>query len=257
MKRGVEARRRPTRAAARIGRVTPEQTADPVPELRVMMVGRSRTRKGQGEQLARRGSLGATFCVAALTAGSALASPCSELPRVDDPARPLTVGVPHIEVEARAGSRIRKGRAALLVDAPYEALRGVLSDPERLGDIVPALRSARIVKTTPDTRHVRQVLGLPFPLRDRTYTVEVREIETSGCFVSTFDYVPGTGNIKSATGRWVLTERGRTTSLLVYEVAADPGGLVPAWAANWAARRALPGTVRAVAGAAQANSARP
>lgn len=165
--------------------------------------------------------------------------------------------VPQVSIEEHEDRRIRTVRAVRRVDAPLAAVRDILTDHERLSDYSSSLRRAQILESEAETPgaqlRVRQELNLPFPLRDRFYILHVEDVlMASDCFESRWTSVPGSGNIEYTQGRWEILARGSNAVLLAYVAEADPGGWVPAFAANWAARRAVPEVLEKVAAAAEA-----
>lgn len=202
--------------------------------------------------------LGLLLALAARAPATAQApreEPCSALRALSlEEREALQSGALHVTLEAQPNRRIKKGSAIRQVRASASELARVLSDHEQLATVLRSVRSAEVVSVEATATLVRQVLDLPFPLRNRHYTIRISDSEAKNCYQSSWSYVRGSGNINDTTGRWEVLEIEPGTSLLAYLVAADPGGMVPAWAANWAAKRALPGVVHDVASAAESRA---
>jgi hypothetical protein len=92
-------------------------------------------------------------------------------------------------------------------------------------------------------------VDLPFPIANRHYEIEVEQARyddaASPCWESHWHYLPGSGNINDNHGHWELLADGDAT-WLAYVAYVDPGGKMPAWTANWAARQALPRMIDSV-----------
>ena len=57
--------------------------------------------------------------------------------------------------------------------------------------------------------------------------------------------------VKVNEGSWEVTPKADGKSHVVYRFAADPGGMLPAWAANYGNRRGISGTLEAIEKEAQ------
>lgn len=186
-------------------------------------------------------------------AATSLSQGCNSLRGLESEGRStIDRGKTFVALEAREGERIKRGLAVRRVAAPLAAVRDVVLDHERLPELSQALKSARITGEDGSATLVRQVLDLPFPLRNRRYTLRLEASEHEDCFESSWTYVAGSGNIADTFGRWEILRLEPGVVLLAYVATADPGGWIPAFAANWAARRALPEVIGNVAAAAEA-----
>ena len=91
---------------------------------------------------------------------------------------------------------------------------------------------------------------MPFPIRDRRYTVRVRTdaVETGAGtrWRARWSYVEGSGNIRESRGSWALIPVNPESTLVIYRLRTDPGGRLPAWIVDFAAPRALKRVLSAV-----------
>jgi hypothetical protein len=93
-----------------------------------------------------------------------------------------------------------------------------------------------------------QSLDLPRPLGDRSYEVLARSgVERSGAppgeasvWRTSWDLVPGSGNLRLQRGSWTLVELAPGRTLALCRLVVHPGGMVPAFAINRTAARAMP-----------------
>ena len=164
-----------------------------------------------------------------------------------------------VDLEDRPNRRTKRALVLREIKASLGVVAAVLNDHERLPDLVSTVRAAQVIDRDERTVRVRQVLDLPFPLRNRRYTIEIETALSDDCFESSWTYVEGSGNIRGSAGRWEVLSQDRGNVLVAYVIHADPGGFVPGWAANWASKRALPEVVESIGDAAedQAMSAPP
>lgn len=89
----------------------------------------------------------------------------------------------------------------------------------------------------------------PFPARDRDgqFRVHNRVTDVDGqrSFVSSFDYIEGSGNMEDMFGYWVLRSYGPDGehTLVKHVLNVDIGGWLPDFLVTWATRRTLPETI--------------
>jgi hypothetical protein len=139
-------------------------------------------------------------------------------------------------VEVTAG-QLNHGRVVGTVDGDATAIMRVIRDCEGTARWFPDLLEARLVAEHSDGYRCAGVTDLPWPLADRTWTIDVR---VSGD-VARFALVPGTGNVVVMEGRYALTERSDGRTEVDYEAWVDIGVWVPEFVVAWATRRVLPG----------------
>ena len=176
-----------------------------------------------------------------LSAASALAGPepCSNSALL----RPGEVRVELISVE---GSSTKEGCAIALVDAGVEPIAAVLRDVDAYEEFMPLVKESSSSESATGERLNTLHLNLPFPIRDRHYTVRLFESSVGdGSWSLSWTYVLGSGNIEDTRGSWLLEPRAEGT-LVTYRVSTDPGGMIPNWAYSRVSRRTLPAVLRAV-----------
>ena len=137
-----------------------------------------------------------------------------------------------------AGRRIREGCAAGVVEAPLQAVRRVISAAAEFDEFMPRVILSEVELVSPGVYLNAQVLDLPFPLRDRRYTVRVESgrVEAGGAsgWQARWTYVEGSGNIRDSRGSWTLIPLDAERTVVVYRVFTDPGGSLPAWVVDLA-----------------------
>lgn len=148
-------------------------------------------------------------------------------------------------------SKIKKVRAYGVVDAPPRTVYGVVTDYYNDKQAkMPHCRRVEPLKQEGDQTWVEFDLDLPWPLRDRIYTVvntdrpEVRDGET--IYVSTWEYEQGSGNINDTHGVWEFLPFGENQTLIHYTAYVDPGTPLPAWALNAATKHSVPAIIETV-----------
>lgn len=147
------------------------------------------------------------------------------------------------------GSAIKEGKALGLIDAAPERVFQVVTDLEAFPEFMPHVRQSTVEPQADGSLVNYQYLDLPFPIRDRYYKIRVvhrvEETHRGRVWRSSWTYLPGSGNVVENYGAWTLRDYGGRT-LALYQVFTDPGGWIPAWAANRASRQTLPDILRAL-----------
>ncbi len=153
------------------------------------------------------------------------------------------------------GSSIREVRIVADVDAPARAVRNVVADHERAPETIPRVAEARVVAREGNVAWVYQRLDVPV-IRDRDYTTRVIEepLEDSGGYRIRFEASTDRGpppregvvRVERVRGAWEFLPVGGGRTRVTYTVAVDPGGIIPAFVANIAARTAVPDVIRAL-----------
>jgi hypothetical protein len=151
-----------------------------------------------------------------------------------------------IKARQRSGTAIREIWAEGVINAPVQDIQATMMEPDRFRHFMPYVKEARqIGPVEPDgTRFVYTRIEPPI-VSSRDYVVKVTLVESvaadgTGSFrnkwVSAHDRLPTRHNIvrlKVNDGGWVITPRGDgSTSYAVYKFAVDPGGWIPAFAAD-------------------------
>jgi len=151
-----------------------------------------------------------------------------------------------VELHEVASSPIKEGCAIGWVPAPVDEVLEVIWNAEAYEEFLPHVADSSVAVGSGGEVLNTQVLALPFPIRDRHYTVRLeRQSTADGGAEVRWTYVAGSGNVDETRGSWRLDAEGDST-WVTYRVLTDPGGMVPKWAANRAARKTLPDVLRAV-----------
>ena len=154
-------------------------------------------------------------------------------------------------VETRAGGgRVNEGCGVGVVEAPLQAVREVIDAAADFDEFMPRVLESEVEPVAPGVYLNRQVLDMPYPVRDRRYTVRVATgaVETGlgPGWQARWTYVPGSGNVRESAGSWTLIPVSAERTVVVYRLRTDPGGRLPAWLVDLAARRSLRQVLQAV-----------
>jgi ribosome-associated toxin RatA of RatAB toxin-antitoxin module len=162
---------------------------------------------------------------------------------------------PRIELEPEQGGGVRRGWAIATVAAPAALVYEVVTDHGAFATFLPYVRDSEVVENETGAVIVFQRVDLPFPIQDRTYSIEVQEHQTEiggvPCRESAWSYIEGSGNVDANEGRWEVLALGPTATLVAYTALIDPGGHIATWINNWATRQAIPRVIDAVRSEAQ------
>ncbi len=160
-----------------------------------------------------------------------------------------------VEVRERSlpGTRVREvvgvatfaGRAADYV--------AVIDDVAGFPRFLPRVREARVIESGPGGEQVAYVrYELPWPLEPRDYVTRRIIEQTLGpdgggeyrnrwtALPDRVPPAPGVVRLQKNDGFWHVAQFGPRTVRLEFGCAADPGGALPAWAIDTAAREAVP-----------------
>ncbi len=133
-------------------------------------------------------------------------------------------------------------------EAPYPMLTAiaVLADVENFPEWVFQCHSARLMPEVADDLAYIYIKGI-WPVSDRdgvarttitqdplTLTTEIRSVAARGLV----DEVPGTVRIPELDNRFVFEQLPDGWTRITFETRVDPGGMIPAWLANFVATRA-------------------
>lgn len=160
-------------------------------------------------------------------------------------------------------------RAEGTMAAPAWAVREVVLAPSRFEGVMPYLAEERVLSVARCAPGATALPGCksavvydrfsPPVVGDREGAIRVDLLEDAlaagGVFREAFALVPGGPSRPGAVrmvadrGGWLLRADGGRTRF-VYEIATDPGGLVPRWLADRANRRSVPDMIAAVERAA-------
>ena len=141
------------------------------------------------------------------------------------------------------GEEHRAGLAARVLPHPPDRVLRAVADADHWAEWVPFLtRSERRGGEGAAAGRPRWELAfdLPFPLRDRHYSMRL-EISEGGGPRRTVSWasIPGSGNVASARGSFTLSPRGPAGTLVVFRTATDPGDATPRFLLERALRESL------------------
>ena len=164
-----------------------------------------------------------------------------------------------VRSRTRPGTSVRDLWAEGELNVPAQDIQAALMDNERYPAFMPYCTESRFVgETEPDGgRHVYTRLELPF-VAPRDYVVKMHVLQLlstdgKGAFRNKWEAVPdflperqGTVRLRTNDGGWTVLSRGPSKSYIVYRFSVDPGGMVPAFAANMANRTGVRDTLKGV-----------
>ena len=139
-----------------------------------------------------------------------------------------------------------------VVDAPAQQVLDVIMDFNHYTDFMPNMSASEIVSQDGQDYVCSGITDTPWPMDDRIWTINAwagaRDIEGISALVSTWDYVPGSGNLEDTEGYWLLLPWGDDGSktLVRYYLMADLGTWLPDWLLNWATENMLPSMITAI-----------
>jgi carbon monoxide dehydrogenase subunit G len=167
------------------------------------------------------------------------------LPTITDAERPdLEAG--EIRVRVSVDGQTINGRVTAVIDADPESVWSVVSDFVGQERWVPDFQNARIVSGSGARFVAEAETDLPWPLTTRTWQVALhnREATVGGeeCYVSSWTYVEGSGNMVDQTGFWIVTqyEDDPQRTLVHYRFRADAGISAPDFIERNTTRSLLP-----------------
>jgi hypothetical protein len=171
-------------------------------------------------------------------------------------------------LSAEAGSDKEPGvywlDASVLLDARPAALRHVINRLCDYRDDLPHVAYCRVFKVKADKSWSYAVVDPPI-LHPRDYVIVstiADELQTdgSGTFKSLWKLTPHEGpaprqgfiRLSHNEGSWILLPRddGKRTELR-YHIRCSPGGIIPAWAAGYVAKKTLPDSMQTLERIAQ------
>jgi hypothetical protein len=174
----------------------------------------------------------------------ALAAPTPAVPQLDAATEARLLGGEVVIVADAAGTLVSGDGTAILA-APLDRVRAVIADFPGQADWIPDMDEAVLVGTDGDAALCSAVTRIPWPISDRTWTIRVTsgpaELGGEPVWVSTWTYVPGSGNMVENAGYWLLVPRPDGRTLVRYAFAADAGLHVPDFIERMTTRSMLPG----------------
>ena len=188
--------------------------------------------------------VGTILAIAILFPAFAAAQESPRYPRYDDEdVQEMLSGDVKVSMRRGDGDTAR-GTALGLIQAPLEELAEIIRDFDHHEDWYPDMTTSTL---SGDVGH--GVINAPWPMTDRTWdiTIESGDRTVSGhtCFASTYQHVPGSGNVTDTHGYWLLCPWSDDTSytLVRYVLNMDPGVPVPDAMIRSSTRRMLPGVI--------------
>ena len=181
---------------------------------------------------------------------SAIAQQTPEIPSLsNDQVTRLNSGEILVEVVA---SERPIGDVLGVVDAPAQQVLDVITDFDHYTEFMPNMGASSIIERDGDTYVCSGITDTPWPMDDRIWTIRAwagpQEIGGINALVSTWDYVPDSGNLVDTEGYWLLLPWGDDGSqtLVRYYLMADLGTWVPDVILNWATENMLPDMITAI-----------
>jgi hypothetical protein len=143
-------------------------------------------------------------------------------------------------VKPNPGSDFKMFRGQVLIHAPLSAVTSVLEDVPNFPKWYHKMTEAKVVRRLSDTESLRySVTDMPWPVTDRDSVVLTRkEALAPNHLRFSFKAAPGAYplqpdriRVPKLEGYWdVKAINGGT--LVTFEAAAEPGGMIPSWLAN-------------------------
>ncbi|HVS14034.1 MAG TPA: hypothetical protein VMV46_08920 [Thermoanaerobaculia bacterium] len=181
--------------------------------------------------------------------GETAAAPCATLTALPPDLLERTAGDPLITMETQPGTALKVGTAVARIEAPLHLVAAIVDAHDEFARMFDTVKKSIILGAAENRKVVYMDVDLPFPIANRHYEIELEQHRWDGpgrtCWESHWKYLPGSGNIEDNHGRWELLGDGEVT-WLAYIAFVDPGGKIPNWAVNWAARQALPQMIDSV-----------
>jgi hypothetical protein len=150
------------------------------------------------------------------------------------------------------GGEHRVGESIGVVHARIEAVVNLLRDLESYDRIFEHTLRSEIVGQDGEFMLQSGITTMPWPMADREWTVRVWQgyVEIDGLpgWQSTWDYLPGSGNLLDLQGDYLLLPWGEDGlyTLVRYRVAADLGTWLPASLLPWSVEDLLPNQIEAI-----------
>jgi hypothetical protein len=147
-----------------------------------------------------------------------------------------------------------EGDAIGIINATPEAVFDVVRDFEHYPEFMEDIIEAEVLNeesTGPDSGTVtcRGLTDTPWPMEDRGWTIIAvggrQMVDGVEVGLSTWTYVPGSGNIEDTTGYWLAMpwgENGEQT-LLRYHLQVDLGTWLPDFILEWSTESFLPSKI--------------
>lgn len=189
------------------------------------------------------------LAVSQLLALSALAQPTPSIPSLsNDQINRLNNG--EILVDGIIGEA-PVGDAMGVIDAPPEQVMALIRDFERHSEIFDDIALSELVGRDGEYTIHHGITNTPWPMADREWTLRAwggaMEVDGMPVLVSTWEYIPGSGNIVDTGGYWLCMPWGDGSKTLVrYHIMVDLGSWLPDFLIEWSTENMLPNKINAV-----------
>lgn len=144
------------------------------------------------------------------------------------------------------------GDAIGVIDAPPEAVFALVSDFSRHQEFFDDTALSEVVGQDGEYELHHGITDTPWPMDDREWTLRAwngsTEVDGMQVFVSTWDYVPDSGNIVDTEGYYLMIPWGDDGSktLLRYHISVDLGTWLPDFLLEWSTENMLPDQIEAL-----------
>ncbi|MBU0568616.1 hypothetical protein KJ693_03175 [bacterium] len=188
--------------------------------------------------------------------------------------------------ESVEGTRVKRGKAIGIIDAPPHIVWEVITDNNHFKEFMPRTLESLVVnkdlmplilkKRPKSTEKVERIIGnpvdpriyqvkggtysiyfyslldFPWPISNKWYIIKIDRDETrvaDGIYQSSWDMV--IGNLRTNQGSWLLEPYGKSQTKATYSLLTDPGGCIPDSFINMGTEKTMPDVIRAVRGRAR------
>ncbi len=138
-------------------------------------------------------------------------------------------------------SGIAEFRGEAIVEAPVDAIVGLLRDSDRFKTWFPNTPESKLLFRDGDVSVQYSVMGTPWPMSDRDNVL--RSVRSKDASTGTITIVveadpdyhpehPDRVRVRQAKGRWILEPRGANRSHVTFQMHLEPGGGIPEWMIN-------------------------
>jgi uncharacterized protein YndB with AHSA1/START domain len=145
-----------------------------------------------------------------------------------------------VEVTLRpVGKGPKEGIGSGVIEAPPERVLRALMDLDHWDEFMPFVEESD-ARPQPDGSVLSsQRLALPPMIGERRLRIRVRPRVEGRTRTVEWEYVPGSGNVKSQRGSWTLVGAGEGKTRATLRIFTYPGGSAPDWAMDRATSKSL------------------
>lgn len=149
-------------------------------------------------------------------------------------------------------ARVPVGDAIGVIDAPPAAVAAIIEDYDRHDEIFADTSLSEVVGQEGQYTLQHGITDTPWPMADREWTLRAwtgpMEVEGMQVLVSTWDYVPDSGNLVDTEGYYLFIPWGDDGSktLFRYHMMVDLGTWLPDFLLEWSTESMLPNQVQAL-----------